>query len=542
MTTIFKTSAPTRPTWRQWVVLLLLGLPMFMMATDFTAIFLAMPAVGADLAPSAPQTLWLVHVGELVAAGTLITMGWLTLRIGPRTLLLIALALYGSASALAAFSPNAETLIFARVLIGAATAAVGPAGFAMLRSLFTSARHYGIGFAVVMGAFPVGAALGPPLTGALLEHFWWGSVFLINVPVAAIALAGGLWLFPGSLERTADRIDLISVVVSMASVMLVVFGLQEIADQGFSLTYALSIGAGIVLGAWFIRRQRRIANPLLDLDLFTIRILRLMTIFFVLSGPAFMAVDFVLIQYLQIVLGVSTGTLGLILAVPGVAAIGSTALTPALSRRFTPATVMAAALATGVAGTMVILAGLTVFPTIALFAVGMTAVAFGMSPAMVLGAQLMLTSVPKRQTGPAASVQDIGASIGAAIGIMVLGSLALSVFSRLLSTGAPSSVSDAALDDAADSPGAAAVMADGIGGARGEELLDVVQDAWSWGTVSAYAAAMVIAVVMIVIIVRGLRGVELPSDEGIEEEADDDAEVTSHTEDTARPQHREQKR
>lgn len=535
MTTTFTTSTPTRPTWRQWVVLLLLGLPMFMMATDFTAIFLAVPAVSADLAPSAPQTLWLVHVGELVAAGTLITMGWLTLRIGPRTLLLIALALYGAASTLAAFSPNAETLIFARVLIGAATAAVGPAGFAMLRSLFTSARHYGIGFAVVMGAFPVGAALGPPLTGALLEHFWWGSVFLINVPVAALALAGGLWLFPGSRERTTDRIDVISVVVSMAAVMLVVFGLQEIADQGFSLTYALSIGAGIVLGAWFTRRQRRITNPLLDLGLFTIRILRLMTIFFILSGPAFMAVDFVLIQYLQIALGVSTGALGLILAVPGIAAILATAMTPALTRRFTPATVMAAALSTGVAGTVVILSALTVFPAIALFAVGMTAVAFGMSPAMVLGAQLMLTSVPKRQTGPAASVQDIGASIGAAIGIMVLGSLALSVFSRLLSTGAPSGVSDAALDAAADSPGAAAVVADGIGGARGEELLGVVQEAWLWGTVSAYSAALGVAVVMMVVIVRGLRGVELPSDEAGDAHTDDadhtdDAEATSHTE------------
>ena len=150
---------------------------------------------------------------------------------------------------------------------------------------------------------------------------------------------------------------------------------------------------------------------------------------------------------------------------------------------------------------------------------------------------MMLTSVPKRQTGPAASVQDIGASIGAAIGIMVLGSLALSVFSRLLSTGAPNGVSDADLDAAADSPGAAAVMADEIGGARGEEVLGVVQDAWSWGTVSAYTAALVIAVVMMVIIVRGLRGVELPSDEAEDahtadtaDDADDDAEAASHIE------------
>src|SRR5699024_4393970 len=231
--------------------------------------------VAADLEPTATQLLWIVHIGELVAAGTLITMGWLTGRIGPRTLLLAALVLYGIGSGLAAFAPNAETLLTARVLIGAATAAASPAAFAMLRWLFTSARHYGVGFAVVMGAFPVGAALGPPLTGLLLEYFWWGSVFLINLPVAAIALLGGLWLFPAVSERTTDRIDITSVVVSITAVMLTVFGLQEIADQGVSPTYVLSIGGGVVLGWWFIRRQRRIDNPLLDLSLFAYRVLRI---------------------------------------------------------------------------------------------------------------------------------------------------------------------------------------------------------------------------------------------------------------------------
>lgn len=525
------TDTTAQPSWRQWAALVLLGLPMFMMATDFTAIFLAMPAVGADLAPGATQMLWLVHVGELVAAGTLITMGWLTVRIGPRTLLLIALALYGAASALAAFSPNAETLILARVLIGVATAAVGPAGFAMLRALFSSARHYGIGFAVVMGAFPVGTALGPPLTGALLEHFWWGSVFLINVPVAALALAGGLWLFPGSRERTTDRIDIISVVVSMAAVMLAVFGLQEIADQGFSLMYALAIGAGIVLGAWFIRRQRRIDNPLLDLDLFTIRIVGLLTIFFVLSQASFMAVDFVLIQHLQIVVGVPTGTLGVILTAPGIAAILATAMTPALTRRFAPATVMAMGIGLSVLGTLVILTALTLTPVIALFGVGMTLISFGMSPAMVLAAQLMLTSVPEKQTGPAASIQDMGASLGLAAGIMVFGSLSMAVFSRQVNTGAPEGVSQTDLNAATESPGAAAAVAEEIGGARGEELLSIIQDAWSWGTVAAYAAVLAIGVVMLVIIVRGLRGVQLPSDEPEEDTAADDAEPTRRSQD-----------
>lgn len=510
-----------RPTWRQWCALLLLGLPMFMMATDFTAIFLAVPPVAADLEPTATQLLWIVHIGELVAAGTLITMGWLTGRIGPRTLLLLAVTLYGIGSALAAFSPTAEAFLTARVLIGAATAAASPAAFAMLRWLFTSAQHYSVGFAVVMGAFPVGSALGPPLTGLLLEHFWWGSVFLINVPVAAAAALGGLWLFPGESERTTDRIDITSVVVSMAAVMLIVFGLQEIADQGVSVTYALSVGSGVVLGWWFIRRQRRIDNPLVDLGLFASRVLRILMAFFLLSPVAFMAADFILIQHLQIVAGISTGTLGLVLAVPGIASIAATSLTPVLAARFTPATVMTVGTGTGVLGLLVILTAVMAHPVTWLFAIGMTTAALGAGPSMVLGAQLVLTSVSKMQTGPVAALQDISASLGSALGIMVLGSLSMSVFRRTVNADAPDAVSEAELNAGTDSPGAAAAMADEMGGSTGEQLLSVVHDAWTWGTVATYAAAVLIGVLIMLVVGRGLRGIRLPSDDATENQAAD---------------------
>ncbi|GAA1859620.1 MFS transporter [Brevibacterium marinum] len=503
-----------RPTWRQWTALLLLGLPMFMMATDFTAIFLAVPPVAADLEPTATQLLWIVHIGELVAAGTLITMGWLTGRIGPRRLLLLAVTLYGIGSALAAFAPDSESFLAARILIGTATAAASPAAFAMLRWLFTNARHHSVGFAVVMGAFPVGSALGPPLTGLLLDHFWWGSVFLINVPVAAIAVLGGLWLFPDATERTADRIDIISVVVSMAAVMLIVFGLQEIADRGISVTYMLSITGGGVLGWWFIRRQRRISNPLVDLSLFASRVLRILMIFFLLSPLAFMAADFILIQHLQIVVGISTSRLGLVLAVPGAASIAATALTPALTVRFTPATVMTVGTSTGILGLLVVLAAVIAHPATWLFAVGMTIAALGASPPMVLGAQLVITSVSRVQTGPVSALQDISASLGSVLGIMVLGSLSTAVYRLNLSSAAPDGLSDAEAAAAADSPGAAAAIAAERGGGSGEQLLTSVHDAWTWATVTVYAAAVLIGVLIVFIVGRGLRGVRLPSDHG----------------------------
>lgn len=512
------------PTLRHWIALLMLGLPMFMMATDFTAVFLAMAPMAADLAPTTTQTLWIIHIGELIAAGTVITMGWLTGRIGPRSVLLLALPLYAVSSALAAFAPNPETLLVARVLIGLSTAAVGPAAFAMLRGLFTSARHYGVGFAVVMGAFPVGTALGPPLTGLLLENFWWGSVFLVNVPVGAAALLGGLWLFPRAAERTTDRIDLVSVALSIAAVMLAVYGLQEIADQGLSASYALAVAAAVVLGAWFARRQRRLDNPLLDPELFASPLLRRLTLYFVMVHLAFVTIDFVLIQHLQIVLEISPGTLGLTLMLPGIASILGTALTPLLTARVRPATAMATGIVVGIIGLLTILTGLTAVPGIALPAAGLTIVSFGVSPTMVLAAQLMITSVPRHRSGPAASVQDIGASLGSAIGIMILGSISGIVFGRGVRAGAPYGIGAAELGPATDSPGAAVALAEQIGGARGEELLSVVHAAWTDGTIAAHALALAVAVVMLVVFLRALRGVRMPTDD---EPADDAPDAVS---------------
>ncbi|APX32825.1 hypothetical protein BH708_08940 [Brachybacterium sp. P6-10-X1] len=513
MTTDDSSLDASAPTWRAWTGLLVLALPLFMMATDFTAIFLAMPSIAAELVPSTPQLLWIVHIGELIAAGFVITMGWLTGRIGPRALLLGAMALYAVASALAAFAPDAQTLLAARVLIGLATAAASPAGIALLRSLFRSSAHVGIGFAVVMGAFSVGGALGPPLAGLLLEHLWWGAVFLVNVPVAAVALVAGLGLFPRTGERTTDRIDMASVVISMTAVMLGVYGLQNIADRGLSAPDALAVLGGIALGWWFLRRQRRIDNPLLDLTLFSLRVLRVLAIVFVTSQVAFMAVDFVLVQYLQVVAGIPTATLGLLLAVPATGAIIATALTPALSRRFAPSTVMTAGTGVAVLGTAFVLVCLMVATGTPLLAVGMTVVSVGVSPPMVVGAQLMVTSVTQRQTGPAAAIQDIAASLGAAVGIVLLGSLAMSVFQGTLRAAAPDAVEGRAVDAAGESPGGAVALAESLGGSVGQELLLATQEALTRGTIVAYLGALVIGLATMMIL-RGLRGVDLPAEDG----------------------------
>ncbi|WP_375003509.1 MFS transporter [Aeromicrobium sp. CTD01-1L150] len=513
------TGAPARPTWREWTGLALLALPMFMMLTDFTVMFMVIPSVAADLGPSTTQMLWIVHVGEFVAAGLLITMGWLVGRLGHKQMLLASMALYGLASALAAFAPNPETLLVARVLIGAAAAGASPAAIAMLRSMFTSAQHYGIAFAVIMGAFSAGVAFGPPMGGVLLEYFWWGSVFLVNVPLAVVVLIAGLWLFPRANERTGEKIDMTSVMLSLTAIIAVVFGLQEIADRGASVPYVLAVVVGTALGVMFVRRQRRVASPLLDLSLFSIRPLRVAASAFVLSSMAFVAVDFILVQYLQIVTGVPTARLGLMLAIPGISAVLGTIVTPVLGRRFAPSQVIAIGLLVSLAGAGLVMATIALAPSmVALFIVGTSLVAFGVSPMRLLGAQLIVTSAPRKQAGSAVAVQDISAGIGGAMGMAFIGSLAMAVFGRVLGTGAPAMVSADQLDAASQSPGGGVGVAEEIGGSTGQELLTVVQDAWWMGTLAAYAAAIVLGIATLLLIVRGLRGVTLPTDDHDEPE------------------------
>lgn len=184
--------APPKATAAQWAGLAIMVIPLFMLASDFTVLFLAMPSITADLAPAGSQSLWILHISEYLTAATLITFGLLTRRVGARRLLLITVAIYGLASVVAAYSVNADMLIAARGVLGIAAAGFTPAGLVLIRNTFRDDRQYGLAFAIFMAAFTGGAAAGPPLGGLLLEYFWWGAVFLINVPVAAILLVGGL--------------------------------------------------------------------------------------------------------------------------------------------------------------------------------------------------------------------------------------------------------------------------------------------------------------------------------------------------------------
>ncbi len=317
---------------------------------DLTVLNLAVPHLSADLQPSSAQLLWIVDIYGFLLAGSLITMGTLGDRIGRRRLLMIGAAAFGGASVLTAFAASSAQLIAARGLLGVAAATLAPSTLSLIRNMFADARQRTTAIAVWVASFSAGAAVGPVVGGALLEHFWWGSVFLVAVPVMILLLVLGPVLLPEFRNPDAGRLDLVSAALSMAAVLAVIFGLKQIAQDGIGRWSTLSILAGLTVGVVFVRRQHALANPLIDLRLFrntdfTAALATNVLDFFVGFG-----IFLFIAQYLQSVLGLSPLDAGLWTVPWAVGFIVGSIVTPMLVRRIRPAFVMAAGLVVAAVG------------------------------------------------------------------------------------------------------------------------------------------------------------------------------------------------
>src|SRR6266545_3604740 len=267
--------------------------------------------LNAVLRPSSVELLWITDIYGFLLAGSLITMGTLGDRIGRRRLLLIGSGAFGVCSVLAAYASNPEQLIAARALLGVAGATLAPSTLSLIRSMFVDARQRTLAIGVWIASFSAGAAIGPLAGGVLLERSWWGSVFLLAVPVMALRLVVGPLLLPEYRDDGAGRLDLRSAAMSLAAVLLVIWGLKQLAQDGLGLPPALSIVAGLAVGVAFVRRQQLLADPLLDLRLFRSpafsAALAANTLDFFVAFAAFLFIS----QYLQLVLGLSPLEAGL---------------------------------------------------------------------------------------------------------------------------------------------------------------------------------------------------------------------------------------
>ncbi|MFI5778487.1 MFS transporter [Nocardia sp. NPDC051570] len=480
-----------RATARDWGGLGVLVLALLLISVDATVLDIAVPAISAHLAPTTPQLLWIIDVYSFVLAGLLVTMGALGDRIGRRRLLLIGAVGFGLASAVAAWSVTPEMLIAARVLQGIAGATLMPATLGLIRAMFTDPRQRTIAIAVWSAMAGGGAALGPLLGGWLLEHFWWGSVFLINLPVMLALVALGPILVPESRDPNPGRFDLISAGLSMLALVPVVYAIKEIAAHGIDLAMIGIAALGVVAGVLFVRRQRALADPMLDLRLFALPRFRTAVLTNLLSVFALAGVLFFGSQYLQLVLGRSPLDAGLLL-LPGMLASMVAALASAwLVRMWRPGLVLGAALVVAAIGAS-LFALLSADPAGGVwpFVAGFLLVGTGVGVALTISSDMVVGSAPAERAGAAAAVSETAYEAGVALGVAILGSVVMAVFRHGLDV---SSVPQDRLAPARESLGGAVETARQLPEHVGAALLDSAHTAFVSGLhVAAIATALIL--------------------------------------------------
>src|SRR6266508_2457043 len=298
---------------RRWIGLAVLALPTLLLSLDISVLYLALPHLAADLGADSVAQLWILDIYSFVLAGCLVTMGTLGDRIGGRRLLLIGGACFGGASITAALSPTTEVLIASRALLGVAGATLMPSTLALIRNMFPEPTEMGTAIGVWFTSFLGGLAIGPLVGGILLEHFWRGSAFLLGVPFMALLLVTGPFFLPEYRDGSAGRLDLISAGLSVAAILLAIYGLKELARSGPGLVTASALVVGLALGVVFVRRQQRLRDPLLDLGLFRYRTFSTALGVSLLLGVVMAGASFVTTLYLQMVAGLRPLEAGLAL-------------------------------------------------------------------------------------------------------------------------------------------------------------------------------------------------------------------------------------
>ncbi|WP_194814129.1 MFS transporter [Nocardia sp. XZ_19_385] len=482
---------------KEWIGLAVLALPTLLLSLDITVLHLAVPELSADLRPSSTQTLWIIDIYGFMIAGFLVTMGTLGDRIGRRRLLMGGAAAFGVASALAAYASSPEALIAARTLMGVAGATLMPSTLSLVSNMFRDSRQRGLAIGIWATMFSAGIAIGPVAGGALLDHFWWGSVFLLGVPIMALLLLAAPFLLPEFRDIDAGRLDLASVGLSLATMLPVTYGIKELAKHGLGLLPVLTISIGLVAGVVFVRRQRRLTNPLLDMNLFGDRVFSGALVSMFVSTGMVGGIYLFITQYLQLVRGLSPLRAGLWLLPAAAALIVASLAAPIIARRSGPAKVIGAALAISTLG-FVLLTQVETEAGLPLLVAGFVLVYLGTGPTTALGTDLVVGSVPPEKAGAASALGETSTELGVALGVAGLGSLGTAVYRDQIPADAPAAVRDTLA-------GAAAAGTDGA-------LLTTAQEAFTTGLTSAATVGVALTAAVTILAVLTLRQVRTTGD------------------------------
>jgi MFS transporter, DHA2 family, multidrug resistance protein len=502
-----ETAAGAPPaTRREWMGLAVLALPTLLSAMDFSVLFLALPRLGADLRPSSSQLLWITDIYGFMVAGFLVTMGALGHRIGRRRLLMIGAGAFGIASAAAAYSTSAGMLIGARALLGIAGASLMPSTLGLISTMFRQPRQRTTAISLWAACLLAGTAIGPVAGGVLLQLFWWGSVFLMGLPVMAVLVLAAPVLLPECRNPGEGGLDFISVALSLAAILPIVYSLKSLARAGFGGPAILALVAGLAFGLVFVRRQQTMASPLLDLRLFRHRAFTAALGILLLAGAVSGGVGFLFAQYLQLVAGLSPLRAAMWSLPDTAGMIACSLLCPVIARRIRPGYVIGAGLAISATGFLA-LTQVRAGAGLAVAVAGVVAVFAGVTPAWVLGTDLIVGSVPPEKGGSASALSETGGELGVALGVAVIGSAGTAVYrlqtARTIPAGVPRQAAAAARESLASAAAAAARLPHGLGRA----LLDAARQAFTHGLNTAGAVSIMIAAGLALLAVVAFRDV-----------------------------------
>lgn len=492
MTNAHANGVPQQATRRDWIGLGVIALACMLYSMDLTVLNLAVPALSRDLEPSASQLLWIIDIYGFMVAGMLVTMGNLGDRIGRRRLLMIGAAFFGVASVFAACATSAEMLIAMRALHGIAGATIAPSTLSLIRNMFHDPAQRTAAIGWWISAFSAGAAIGPVLGGVLLEWFWWGSVFLINVPVMVVLLLAAPRLLPEFRDPGARALDLPSALLSIAAVLAAIYGLKRIAEHGPSIEPVVAILAGVAIGALFVRRQGRLDDPLIDLRLFAAPAFGASLGLYLLSGCAMFGIYIYIAQYLQLVLDLSPLMAGLATvpwAVPFI--IGST-LTPRLVQRFGTMPLISGGLLIG-AASFGMIALIDTRTGVSLILVAMVTMSIGLAPVFTLATDLVVGSAPAERAGSAAAMSETCAEFGGSLGIALFGSLGTALYRAAMADLDLSGLGADVVERARATLGGADAVARQLSEGSGELLLTAAREAFMQGMqITAVVGAVMI--------------------------------------------------
>jgi MFS transporter, DHA2 family, multidrug resistance protein len=455
--TTIDTAELPRATRKEWWGLIVLSIACMLYSMDLSVLFLAMPAITAELKPSPTQLLWINDIYGFMVAGFLVTMGTLGDLKGRRRVLLWGAAAFGLASLFCAFAQSASMLVLGRALLGIAGATIAPSTMALIFNMFMHEDERNRAIGVWGTAFAVGGTVGPVIGGVLLNWFHWGSVFLVNVPIMAALLVLGPRLLPEyKTSETHARLDLASVLLSLATVLPIVYGLKHAAAYGFEAAAVLPVVLGAGFGWLFWQRQHRIDHPLIDFELFRSArfnlalVANLAGIFFIFAIFMFQN------QFMQLVLGMRPLEAGLWSVAPSLVFCVMSLYSYKITNVIGPEKSVIWGLGIYAAGAALMAASAYALNLYGVLGASMV-MALGFVPVILTTTNLIVSAAPPERAGSASAISETSAEFGGALGIAVLGSVATFFYrSSMAGTDAPTAakatINDAVIAAAGQGP------------------------------------------------------------------------------------------